>query len=98
MATEHLVFLSVPGLRPGDIDKANTPTLYSWGNMGALAEIIPTFPCVTSCVQASMLTGTPPGVGFTRTPPRWLRAGETVRIEIEKIGVLENPVVAEASA
>ena len=41
-------------------------------------------------------TGTPPGVGFTRTPPRWLRPGETVRIEIDKIGVLENPVIAEA--
>jgi len=40
-------------------------------------------------------TGTPPGVGFTRTPPRWLRPGETVRIEIDRIGVLENPVVAE---
>lgn len=62
MTTEHLVFLSVPGLRPRDIDKDNTPTLHSWANAGALAEIIPTFPCVTSCVQASMLTGTPPGV------------------------------------
>jgi hypothetical protein len=62
MTTEHLVFLSVPGLRPRDIDKDNTPTLYSWANVGALAEIIPTFPCVTSCVQASMLTGTPPSV------------------------------------
>lgn len=62
MATEHLVFLSVPGLRPRDIDKNNAPTLHSWANAGALAEIIPTFPCVTSCVQASMLTGTPPGV------------------------------------
>jgi acylpyruvate hydrolase len=41
-------------------------------------------------------TGTPAGVGFTRTPPRWLRPGETVRIEIDRIGVLENPVVAEA--
>jgi len=41
-------------------------------------------------------TGTPPGVGYTRTPPRWLRPGETVRIEIDRIGVLENPVVAEA--
>lgn len=41
-------------------------------------------------------TGTPSGVGFTRTPPRWLRPGETVRIEIDKIGVLENPVVADA--
>jgi len=41
-------------------------------------------------------TGTPSGVGFTRTPPRWLRPGETVRIEIDRIGVLENPVVAES--
>ncbi len=40
-------------------------------------------------------TGTPSGVGFTRTPQRWLRPGETVRIEIDRIGVLENPVVSE---
>jgi acylpyruvate hydrolase len=40
-------------------------------------------------------TGTPPGVGHWRTPPRYLRAGETVRIEIERLGVLENPVVQE---
>jgi 2-keto-4-pentenoate hydratase/2-oxohepta-3-ene-1,7-dioic acid hydratase in catechol pathway len=41
-------------------------------------------------------TGTPAGVGFTRKPPRWLRAGETVRVEIAGLGVLENPV-AKAS-
>jgi len=40
-------------------------------------------------------TGTPAGVGFTRTPPRFLRAGDTVRIEIDGIGTLENPVVDE---
>ena len=40
-------------------------------------------------------TRTPPGVGFARTPPRYLKPGETVRIEIEKVGVLENPVAAE---
>ncbi len=40
-------------------------------------------------------TGTPPGVGGARTPPRWLRAGETCHIEIEKLGVLSNPIVAE---
>ena len=44
----------------------------------------------------TIATGTPPGVGFTRTPPRWLQPGETVRIEIDAIGVLENPVVAES--
>jgi 2-keto-4-pentenoate hydratase/2-oxohepta-3-ene-1,7-dioic acid hydratase in catechol pathway len=39
-------------------------------------------------------TGTPAGVGARRTPPRFLRAGDTVAIEISGIGVLENPVVA----
>ncbi|MBP8108147.1 MAG: fumarylacetoacetate hydrolase family protein [Caldilineaceae bacterium] len=41
-------------------------------------------------------TGTPAGIGAARTPPRWLKPGDVVRIEIEKIGVLENPVVAES--
>jgi len=39
-------------------------------------------------------TGTPPGVGMSRTPRRWLLPGERVRIEIEGIGALENPVRA----
>ena len=39
-------------------------------------------------------TGTPSGVGAYREPPRFLKAGDTVRIEVESIGVLENPVVA----
>ncbi len=60
MQTENLFFFSVPGLRPADIDKTTTPSLYAWANQGALAELSPTFPCVTSCVQATMLTGTPP--------------------------------------
>ncbi len=37
-------------------------------------------------------TGTPPGVGFARTPPRFLRDGDEVTIEIEGIGALTNPV------
>lgn len=41
-------------------------------------------------------TGTPAGVGAARTPPRWLRPGDVVRVEIERVGVLENPVVAES--
>ena len=40
-------------------------------------------------------TGTPAGVGMARRPPAWLRAGDTVRIEIDGIGALENPVVDE---
>ena len=44
----------------------------------------------------TILTGTPGGVGMSRTPPRWLRAGDVVTVEIEKIGRLTNPVACEA--
>ena len=40
-------------------------------------------------------TGTPSGVGGAMKPPRFLRAGDVVRIEIEAIGTLENRVVPE---
>jgi len=42
-----------------------------------------------------IFTGTPPGVGFARKPPVFLKPGDVVEVEIEKIGVLRNPVVAE---
>jgi 2-keto-4-pentenoate hydratase/2-oxohepta-3-ene-1,7-dioic acid hydratase in catechol pathway len=38
-------------------------------------------------------TGTPAGIGAWHTPPRWLRPGDEVSVEIERIGVLSNPVV-----
>lgn len=41
-----------------------------------------------------ILTGTPPGVGFARKPPEYLRPGDIMEMEIEGIGVLRNPVVA----
>jgi 2-keto-4-pentenoate hydratase/2-oxohepta-3-ene-1,7-dioic acid hydratase in catechol pathway len=40
-------------------------------------------------------TGTPEGVGFVRKPPIFLKPGDIVEIEIEGIGTLRNPVVAE---
>jgi len=42
-----------------------------------------------------ILTGTPHGVGMAQKPPRWLRSGDQVSIEIEKIGALQNPVASE---
>lgn len=41
-----------------------------------------------------VITGTPEGVGFARTPPEFLRVGDVMEVEIEKIGVLRNTVVA----
>jgi 2-keto-4-pentenoate hydratase/2-oxohepta-3-ene-1,7-dioic acid hydratase in catechol pathway len=40
-------------------------------------------------------TGTPAGVGMMRQPPRWLVPGDTVTVEVEHVGRLENPIVAE---
>ena len=42
-----------------------------------------------------ILTGTPEGVGFARQPPVWLKAGDTIAVEIEGIGTLANPVVGQ---
>ncbi|MEI8096133.1 MAG: fumarylacetoacetate hydrolase family protein [Spirochaetales bacterium] len=42
-----------------------------------------------------ILTGTPQGVGAARTPKRWLVPGDSVSVEIERLGVLTNPVVEE---
>ncbi len=38
-------------------------------------------------------TGTPPGVGFARHPPVFMKAGDTVNVTVERIGTLTNPVV-----
>jgi 2-keto-4-pentenoate hydratase/2-oxohepta-3-ene-1,7-dioic acid hydratase in catechol pathway len=42
-----------------------------------------------------ILTGTPHGVGLARKPPVYLKEGDSVTIEIEKIGSLTNPVIDE---
>ncbi|MBR0751573.1 fumarylacetoacetate hydrolase family protein [Bradyrhizobium jicamae] len=42
-----------------------------------------------------IVTGTPAGAGFTRKPPIFLKAGDLVEVEIEKIGVLKNHVIDE---
>ena len=42
-----------------------------------------------------IMTGTPSGIGFTRNPQIFLKSGDRVEVEIEGIGVLENPVIVE---
>jgi 2-keto-4-pentenoate hydratase/2-oxohepta-3-ene-1,7-dioic acid hydratase in catechol pathway len=43
-----------------------------------------------------IVTGTPGGVGLKRSPPLFMKPGDTVEVEISGIGVLRNPVAAEA--
>src|SRR5205814_2115070 len=67
------------------------------------AEMI--FPVMTLIAELSrgttllpgtaILTGTPAGVGMARTPPVWLKQGDEVEVEIERIGILKNRVRAE---
>ncbi|ARP80419.1 5-oxopent-3-ene-1,2,5-tricarboxylate decarboxylase [Bordetella genomosp. 8] len=42
-----------------------------------------------------IIMGTPAGVGYARTPPVWMKAGDTIEIEIEGIGVLCNRIEDE---
>jgi 2-keto-4-pentenoate hydratase/2-oxohepta-3-ene-1,7-dioic acid hydratase in catechol pathway len=44
-----------------------------------------------------IVTGTPGGVGAKRTPPLWMKHGDTVEVEIDRVGLLSNPIVDEAS-
>jgi 2-keto-4-pentenoate hydratase/2-oxohepta-3-ene-1,7-dioic acid hydratase in catechol pathway len=45
-----------------------------------------------------ILTGTPPGVGFGRTPPLYLKDGDVLETQIEALGELTNTVVTSSSA
>ncbi|WP_390344572.1 fumarylacetoacetate hydrolase family protein [Variovorax boronicumulans] len=45
-----------------------------------------------------IITGTPSGVGLARTPQIWLKPGDVCEVEIEGIGILQNPVIDEVWA
>lgn len=53
--------------------------------------------CLTLEPGDVIVMGTPAGVGQARTPPLWMKAGDTIEVEIERIGVLSNPIAAEAA-
>ena len=42
-----------------------------------------------------IVTGTPAGVGWSKKPPRFMRPGDVVEVEIEAVGLLHNPIVAQ---
>jgi 2-keto-4-pentenoate hydratase/2-oxohepta-3-ene-1,7-dioic acid hydratase in catechol pathway len=77
----------------------NGQTLQDWNTSDMIFDV----PTLIEFLSASMilnpgtviLTGTPHGVGFARKPPVFLKAGDTVSIEIEGIGRLTNPVAEE---
>jgi 2-keto-4-pentenoate hydratase/2-oxohepta-3-ene-1,7-dioic acid hydratase in catechol pathway len=77
----------------------NGETMQDWKTDDMIFDV----PTLIEFLSASMilnpgtviLTGTPHGVGFARTPPVFLQPGDSVSIEIERIGRLTNPVIEE---
>lgn len=66
--------------------------------MFSVAEIIAYISIFTHLEPGDVIaTGTPSGVGAARTPPLWLKAGDKIEVEIERIGVLANTVIPEPS-
>jgi len=62
-------------------------------------NVAETIAILTECLTLEpgdvLVMGTPDGVGHARTPPVWMKDGDTVEIEIEGIGLLTNPIVDE---
>ncbi|MDF0517923.1 fumarylacetoacetate hydrolase family protein [Bradyrhizobium yuanmingense] len=62
----------------------------------AIPELIAYVSTICPLVPGDVIvTGTPGGVGAKRTPPLWMRPGDTVEVEISGIGILRNTVIAE---
>jgi 2-keto-4-pentenoate hydratase/2-oxohepta-3-ene-1,7-dioic acid hydratase in catechol pathway len=68
-----------------DLMITDVPTL-----IGYCSTILPLLP------GDVIVSGTPGGVGAKRTPPLWMRAGDVAEVEVSRIGVLRNPIAAEA--
>ena len=70
---------------------ANTKN-FLWG-------IVETLVLITECMTLEpgdvVITGTPAGVGYARKPPVFMKAGDTIEIDIEGVGVLSNPIADE---
>jgi len=89
-------------------DEAGTPpklSISTWVNgelrqRAPIADLIFAIPTLIATISAAITlepgdiiaTGTPAGVGIGFKPPRFLKPGDVVRIEVPGIGVLENPV------
>ncbi len=85
--------------RLGIMTRLNGQTVQSWNTddmIFPVRDLIAFLSGSTTLpVGTVILTGTPHGVGMAQKPPRWLRAGDEVTIEIEGIGSLTNPVADE---
>lgn len=64
-----------------------------------LFDVVESLCIITECITLEpgdvIITGTPAGVGYARTPPVWMALGDICEIDIEGVGVLSNPIADE---
>lgn len=64
-----------------------------------LWDVVEALVIITECMTLEpgdvIITGTPAGVGYARTPPVWMAPGDVCEIEVEGIGTLSNPIADE---
>jgi 2-keto-4-pentenoate hydratase/2-oxohepta-3-ene-1,7-dioic acid hydratase in catechol pathway len=64
----------------------------------SIPQIIAYCSAFTELAPGDMIaTGTPGGVGSKRQPPLWLKQGDTLEIEIGRVGLLRHPVRDESA-
>ena len=65
-----------------------------------LWNVVEAWRIITECMTLEpgdvIITGTPAGVGYARTPPVWMAPGDICEIEVEGVGILSNPIVDES--
>jgi len=63
-----------------------------------LWNVVEALRIITECMTLEpgdvIITGTPAGVGYARTPPVWMQPGDTIEVEIQGVGTLINRVLA----
>jgi len=98
-------FVTSDELPPGCVgltieSRLNGQVMQHANTSNMLVPVAETVELLTECLTLEpgdlLVMGTPAGVGQARNPPVWMKDGDTIEIEIEKIGVLRNTIKDEA--
>ncbi len=100
-------FVTADELPPGAVgltieSRLNGQVMQHANTRDMIVPVAETVALLTECLTLEpgdlLVMGTPAGVGHARKPPVWMKEGDTIEIEIEKIGVLSNPIKDEVTA
>ena len=76
----------------GNVEQSSTLDMMIYGPLKLIEYLSSFTPLSPGDV---IVSGTPGGVGWVRKPPLWMKPGDVVEVEIDGVGLLRNPIVAE---